>query len=66
MRYDTNLVAERQHIECNNTYRVTFDISQISQEIYIAAVQSTAIYGGVKVSTGIKKVMKQVVVARQP
>ena len=36
-RYDINLVAERQHIECRSTYRVLKDISKISQEIYIEA-----------------------------
>ena len=34
-RYDINLVAVRQHIECVSTYRVIYDISKISQEIYI-------------------------------
>ena len=34
-RYDINLVAVRQHIECASTYRVIYDILKISQEIYI-------------------------------
>ena len=34
-RYDINLVAARQHIECISTYRVIYDISKISTEIYI-------------------------------
>ncbi len=34
-RYDINLVAARQHIECVSTYRVIYDISKILQEIYI-------------------------------
>ena len=34
-RYDINLVAVRQHIECVSTYRVIYDISKISAEIYI-------------------------------
>ena len=35
-RYDINLVAVRQHIVCVSTYRVIYDISKISAEIYIA------------------------------
>ncbi len=34
-RYDINLVAARRHIECFSTYRVIYDISKISHEIYI-------------------------------
>ncbi len=34
-RYDINLVAARRHVECFSTYRVIYDISKISQEIYI-------------------------------
>ena len=42
-RYDINLVAARQHIECVSTYRVIYDISKISQEIYIDALLCNAI-----------------------